>query len=265
MSINDFNGEGNVPDRNIQEEKTLTVAGVPTKVQITDTGDVLVEQPDLEGQELETWQEKAKNEIKALKVSNDKYSEARKIKSESEKLIDEANRRIKLAQDKEDLLLTKITELENRLNSVGQTRPQNDGNWFGFQSKEDLSNALVDSPEEVLANLTSTIEKKYDKKLQNQLSNVTMQVAIEREGYNFQEVKAFADSMGATVNPNTFDTYKRINSKAPAKSQFDDINRIQENSITFVKGSRGTKKGNEPDDIFSRMSSNTKVKDLNDF
>ena len=263
MSINDLNGEGNAPARNIQEEQTLTVAGVSTKVQITDSGEVLVEQPDLEGRELEAWQEKAKNEIKALKVSNDRNVESKKLKSESDRILEEANRRIKLAQEKEDLLFAKMTELENKINSQS-SKPQSSGNLYGFQSDEDLSNAFVDEPKQVLANFEEKIKKDYNRQLQSQMSELSMQVSIEREGYSYADVKAFANNLGTTINPAVYDTFKRVNSKSPAKSQFDDINKIQENSITFVKGSRGMK-NNQPDDIFSRMDKIEKgKKNLND-
>jgi len=257
MSINDLNGEGNAPARNVVSKETKDVAGHITEITEYDDGNVDIAIPDtVKDDELETWQNKAINIGKAMKSANDKYSSAKR----KEESVSERERRL---QEKEDLLFAKMTELENKINSQS-SKPQSSGNLYGFQSDEDLSNAFVDEPKQVLANFEEKIKKDYNRQLQSQMSELSMQVSIEREGYSYADVKAFANNLGTTINPAVYDTFKRVNSKSPAKSQFDDINKIQENSITFVKGSRGMK-NNQPDDIFSRMDKIEKgKKNLND-
>lgn len=248
-------GEGNVPVQNVKTEELL-VGGYNTKVSYHENGDVTVEEPEnLTYSEIESWQSKAKNEIKALKKANDNYSEAKRLKSD----VDERERKL---AEKQREIEAKLAELESKL---GNSKSNDNDELYGYDSVESLEQAWIDNPVQVAKKMEKSIEKRlsqsYEAKFNNVSSEMSLKTAIEREGYSFQSVEQFAKSLGAKVNLQTFNTFKKISGKAPAKSAFDNISDIQESSIKFVKGSRGDR---ETKDNYNNNPYSRGTKSLND-
>lgn len=249
------NGEGNEPVQNVKSED-LVVGGHNTKVSYHDNGEITVEEPHgLSDAEVTEWRNKATNEIKALKKANDNYSKAKQKEVE-------VSEREKALEKKQAELEAKLAELEGKVKE-----PTTKDNFYGYGSKEDLEQALLDEPFEVFMRMEQSLEtkisKKYEDKFNNVSSEMSLRSVIERDGYSFQEVEQFARSLGANVNLQTFNTFKKVSSKAPAKSAFDSISEIQDSAIKFIKGSRGDKETVESYDPTSNPYSRGS-KSLND-
>ena len=180
--------------------------------------------PDgLEGEELEAWHGKAKNEFKMAKSANDKYSEAAELKREIK------NEREQLKKDMEA-----FKELKRDYKAPEKEVVADKPDFYKILSEvadkpiRDIDDEL--EFEEDNRKLYLKAKRKYENEKDsfimsrttnpsNKIESILMRERIERDGAEYGSVDAFAKLRGWKVDSYSYEAYKNANPKKDSETE----------------------------------------------
>jgi len=266
--------EPSAPQGLAENQKEMLVANHKVIVETDENGlPVRVSTPEgLEGDELENWQKKADNEIKALAISQAKYERAKDIKTdvleqaerlrqreeflrqreaEFKRKQDEAAMNAKKARDQERIQTTAAEHSRKFTERVMEL--------LGVKTKEEFDDLRAEDMLKVTG-VIEQVRKEYDladrdafqsrisENLKKQVTLTELTKQVESDGYDIKDVVKFATQKSMPVNSETYDYFKFQANQNTLSFQVNRIQRVKNNTVTFVK--RGD------------MSPDTKVKPL---
>ena len=213
----------------------------------------------LEGEELNSWKDKAGNELKAMRSANDRYAETAQMKREIEDL------KAKFEKEKQEWELSR-----NKVTETPKIEKTEKPDFYKILS--DVSGENIRDIDEELEfeednkKLYRKAKRLYEQKKDDYILSQTnpsfnpselvekslLRNKIEQDGNDYTSVEAFSKLRGWKVNSYSYDAFKNANPKTESKT--DKINQFaQKTDFVWIPAGEKVKTASEKplEDMFN--------------